>query len=131
MLELVTLGLMPRQVTPGWMCGLFSGQVATGKMLGLVTLGLMLGQVTPGRMCGLAIPGTISRRTVVYLSDPSITSSVFFRGTLQTNLCLDASCGRTLRTANPYCSHAHHVHTFPSGKCRHTSGVLLSCETYN
>ena len=76
-LELVTLGLMPRQVTPGWMCGLCSGQVATGKMLGLVTLGLMLGQVTPGRMCGLAIPGTISRRTVVYLSDPSITSSVF------------------------------------------------------
>ena len=82
MLGLATLGLMPRQVTPVRMCGLVSGQVATGKMLGLVTLGLMLGQVTPGRMCGLAIPGTISRRTVVYLSDPSITSSVFcFRGT--------------------------------------------------
>ena len=74
---LVTLGLMPRQVTPVKMCGLVSGQVATGKMLGLVTLGLMLGQVTPGRMRGLSIPGTISRRVVVYLSDPSITSSFF------------------------------------------------------
>ena len=74
MLELVTLGLMPRQVTPGWMCG-------------LVSLALMLGQVTPRRMRGLAIPGTIGRRTVVYSPDPNITSSVFlFRGTPQTNL---------------------------------------------
>ena len=74
MLALVTFGLIPRQITPGWMCG-------------LVSLALMLGQVTPRRMRGLAIPGTIGRRTVVHSPDPNITSSVFlFRGTPNTIL---------------------------------------------
>ena len=61
--------------------------LSPGLIPGLVTRGLMLGQVILGRMCGLATPGTISRRVVVYLSDPIVTSSVFvFRGTPHTSL---------------------------------------------